>query len=191
MQSRLAGWAIVVALLTAACRGPIPHAELSAVIAADQTDVWFMQHMIPHLWQASSIAFLTLEQISHPELARLADTITRRDQAEISQLQAWLSEYGLAPHGHSHQRVDRRRQTDLERLSRLRGVGLDMAFLDVLTARERAGITMATAEARQGARPEVRRLARRMLVEQQADIRQMNAWRQAWKRRQSFGRERD
>jgi uncharacterized protein (DUF305 family) len=122
---------------------------------------------------------------------RLADTITRRDQAEISQLQVWLSEYGLAPHGHSHQRVDRRRQTDLERLSRLRGVGLDMAFLDVLTARERAGITMATAEARQGARPEVRRLARRMLVEQQADIRQMNAWRQAWKRRQSFGPERD
>jgi uncharacterized protein (DUF305 family) len=186
-HGRLAGWAIVVVLLTAGCRGPAPHAGSPAAIAADQTDVWFMQHMIPHLWQASSIAFLTQEQITHPELARLADTIARRDQAEISQLQVWLSEYGLAPHGHSHQRVDRRRQTDLERLSRLRGVGLDLAFLDVLTARERAGITMAAAEARQGARPEVRQLARRMLVEQQADIRQMHAWKQAWKRRESSG----
>jgi uncharacterized protein (DUF305 family) len=150
-----------------------------------------MQHMVPHLRQASSIAFLTRAQITHAELARLADTITRRDQADISQLQGWLSVEGLAPHGHSHQRVDKRKQTDLERLSRLRGAGFDLAFLDVMTARERAAVTMAATESRQGGRPEVRQLARRMLVDLQEDIHQMRAWKQAWKRRESSGRERD
>ena len=178
MHGRLGGWAIVVALLAAGCRGPVPLA--GSPTAADQTDVWFMQHMIPHLWQASTIAFLSRDQITHPELAHLANTITRRDQGDIDQLQGWLFLQGLAPHGHSHQRVDTRKQTDLERLSRLRGIALDLAFLDVMTARERAGITMAATEARQGTRPEVRQLARRMLVEQRADIRRMDAWKKTW-----------
>jgi uncharacterized protein (DUF305 family) len=159
---------------------PIPLAGSPTAAATDQTDVWFMQHMIPHLWQTSSIAFLTRDQITHPELARLADTITRRDQGDIDQLQGWLSLQGLAPHGHSHQRIETREQTDLERLSRLRGIALDLALLEVMTARERAGITMAATEARHGTRPDVRQLARRMLVQQRADIRQMDAWNKAW-----------
>jgi uncharacterized protein (DUF305 family) len=176
------GWVIVVALLVAGCRGPALVTGSPAASASDHTDVWFMQHMIPHLWQTSSIAFLTRDRIVHPELGRLADVITRRDQGDIEQLQGWLSLQGLAPHGHSHQRVDTRRETDLQRLSRLRGTALDLAFLDVMLARERAGITMSAAEARSGMRPEVRQLARRMLVEQRADIRQMDAWKDAWAR---------
>jgi uncharacterized protein (DUF305 family) len=179
MHSRLAGWAIIVALLAAGCRGPVPLAG-SPAAATDQTDVWFMQHMIPHVWQTSSIAFLTRDRITHPELAQLAAAITRRAKGEVDQLQGWLSLQGLAPHGHSHQRVDTRKQTDLERLSRLRGIALDLALLEVMTARERAGIRMAATEVRQGTRPEVRQLARRMLVEQRADIRQMDAWKKAW-----------
>ncbi|HEU4400444.1 MAG TPA: DUF305 domain-containing protein [Actinomycetota bacterium] len=174
------GWVIVVALLVAGCRGPAVVTGSPAASASDHTDVWFMQHMIPHLWQTSSIAFLTRDRIVHPELGRLADVITRRDQGDIEQLQGWLSLQGLAPHGHSHQRVDTRRKTDLQRLSRLRGTALDLAFLDVMLARERAGATMSAAEARSGTRPEVRQLARRMLVEQRADIRQMDAWKDAW-----------
>jgi uncharacterized protein (DUF305 family) len=181
MPGRLGRWAIVVALLAGGCHRPVPYAGPPAA-AADQTDIWFMQHMVPHLWQATSITSLTRAQITHPQLVRLADTITRRDLADINQLQDWLSLQGLAPHGHSHQRVDTRRQTDLERLSRLRGAAFDLAFLEVMTARERAGSTMAATEMRQGTRPEVNKLARRLLADQQADIRQMDAWKQAWTR---------
>jgi uncharacterized protein (DUF305 family) len=180
VRGQLRQWVIVVALLAAGCGGPALHAGPPAAAAPDQTDVWFMQHMVPHLWQATSIAFLTRDQITHPALARLADTITRRCQADIDQLQDWLSVQGLAPHGHSHQRVDTRMQTDLERLSRLGGAGFDMAFLEVMTARDRASVTMAATEVRRGSRPEVRQLARRMLGELQAEIRQMHAWKQAW-----------
>jgi uncharacterized protein (DUF305 family) len=168
-------------VLLAGCAAPGRQAGPPAP-AADQTDVWFMQHMVPHLWQTTSIAFLTRDRITHPALARLADTITRRSQADIDRLQQWLSQRGLAPHGHSHQRVDARRRTDLERLSRLHGTAFDLAFLQVMTARDRAGIDMARTEAAQGTVPEVRRLAGDLLSEQQARVRQMAAWQRAWAR---------
>ena len=180
MPGRLAQWAIAVTLVAAGCTPPNPHASTPTSAATDQTDVWFMQHMVPHLWQTTSIAFLTRDHITHPALNRLADAINRRGQAEIQQLQEWLSQQGLAPHGHSHQRVDNRNQTDLERLSRLRGAAFDLAFLQVMTARDHAGIKMTRIEAAQGTLPEVRQLARQMLVEQQARVRQMDAWTMAW-----------
>jgi uncharacterized protein (DUF305 family) len=182
VRVRLRGWAIMVALLVGGCHGPVPRAGPPAP-AADQTDVWFMQHMVPHLWQVVSIASLTRAQVTHPALGRLADAIAQRDQADINQLQGWLYLQGLAPHGHSHQPVDNRKQTDLQRLSQLHGTAFDLAFLGVMTARDRAGITLAAAEAGRGSRLEVRQFARRMLSQQQAEIRQMNAWKEAWSTR--------
>lgn len=179
MHGRLGRWAIVVALLAAGCHGPVPAAGAPAA-AADQTDLWFMQHMVPHLRQVSSIVFLDRDRITRPELARLADSITRRDQAAIDRLEGLLALQGLAPHGHSHLKVDGRDQTDLERLSRLRGAALDLGLLEVLAARERAGVAMADAELRHGTRPEVRELARGLLDEQRADLRQLHAWMHAW-----------
>jgi uncharacterized protein (DUF305 family) len=92
----------------------------------------------------------------------------------------WLAVRGLAPHGHSHQRADRPRETDLARLSRLRGGAFDLALVEVLAARQRAGIRLAVAEAREGALAEVRRLARRLLAEQRARLRLLERWRRAW-----------
>jgi uncharacterized protein (DUF305 family) len=181
VRGRLAPW-VAVAVLAAGCAAakPYPSAPPST---AGQTDVWFMQHMVPHLWQATSIAYLTRDHITHPALARLADTINQHGQANIQQLQAWLSRQGLAPHGHSHQRVDTRQETDLERLARLHGAAFDLAFLKVMTARHRAGINLAMAEASHGALPEVRQLARQMLAEQQAQVRQMGRWEASWSKR--------
>jgi uncharacterized protein (DUF305 family) len=183
VRGRLGAWVILVAMLAACSGGPASPAGPPAAAAPDQTtDVWFMQHMVPHLWQTISITSLTRDRIAHPPLVKLADTITRRSQADIDQLQEWLAVQGLSPHGHSHQRVDSRALTDLERLSRLGGTGFDLAFLQVMTARDGAGVTMAATEVQQGGRPEVRQLARRLQDDLQAEIRQLHRWRQAWSR---------
>jgi phage-related minor tail protein len=115
-----------------------------------------------------------------PQLARLADTKARRDQTDSDRLLGWLTSRGLAPHGHSHQRIDNRQPTDLERLARLRGMRLDLSFLDVMLARDRTGITICGAEVRHGRLPEVRQLARRMLIDQQQELQQLRAWKQVW-----------
>jgi uncharacterized protein (DUF305 family) len=175
VRPRLGSW-VVIAVLAAGCttadtnhRPPVN----------DQTDVWFAQHMVPHLLQNTSIAYLTRDQLADPELARLADRIHRRDQAHVAQLLEWLAGRGLAPHGHSHQRGDRLRRSDLERLARLKGAALDLAFVKVMTARHRAGGRLAAAEARQGSVPELRQLARELLVEQETQIGTLRTWRRA------------
>jgi uncharacterized protein (DUF305 family) len=87
---------------------------------------------------------------------------------------------GLAPHVHTHQDGDSRRGGDLDRLSRVRGPRLDLAFLEVMTARHRAGRDLAGAEGREGGVHEVRQLAWELLAEHQRQIATMQAWRRAW-----------
>jgi uncharacterized protein (DUF305 family) len=169
---RWLGWGMVVALLAASCAAPPPPPPM----AADTTDVWFMQHMVPYLRQTTVVVSLTREHLTDPGLARLADTVTRRSLADIDLLHRWLDQRGLSPHGHSHQPADTPRQTDLERLAMLRGNALDLAFAQVMTARFRTTRELAATEARSGSLPEVRRLAHQMVVEHQARIARMTAW---------------
>jgi uncharacterized protein (DUF305 family) len=172
VRQRLGYW-VVIAVLAAGCATPDDDNQPPA---ADQTDVWFMQHMVPHLLQNTSIAYLTRDRLADPALARLADHIHRHGRAHVAELQGWLAERGLAPHGHSHQRGDTLRPSDLERLSRLDGAALDLAFVKVMKTRHRAGSKLATTEAREGSLPEVRRLAEQLLAEQRAQIRKLQAW---------------
>jgi len=177
---------VLLAVLMAGCAAP-PVGRPAVV--NDQADVWFMQHVVPHLRQDIAIAYLTRDRLADPALRRLADTIHRHGQRHVAQLQGWLDERGLAPHGHSHQRGDIVRPSDLERLTgRRRGVPADLPFVTVMTARHRVGGQLAAAEARDGGLPEVRQLARRLLAEQQAQIAELRAWRRAWSRSRGIGR---
>ena len=176
MRRRLGSW-VVIAVLAAGCATPTANHQPTV---NDQTDVWFAQHMVPHLLQDTSIASLTGVRLTDPALVRLAGSIHRRGQAQATQLLEWLAERGLAPHGHSHQRGDTLRRSDLERLSRLDGAALDLAFADAMTARDRAGGKLAATEARGGSMPAIRQLAQQLLVEQQARIAMLRSWRRAW-----------
>jgi uncharacterized protein (DUF305 family) len=174
VRRRRFGWWVLVLCLAAGCSQATTHAP----VANDQTDVWFLQHMVPHLRQTMVVASLTREQLGDPRLVRLADGITRQSQADIDRLQGWLDQRGLSAHGHSHQRVDARPQTELERLARLRGSALERAFVQVMTRRARTGSRLAANEARAGGLPEVRQFARQMLADQRHQVQQLRSWQQ-------------
>jgi uncharacterized protein (DUF305 family) len=176
VRRRLGSW-VVIAVVAAGCATPTANRQPTV---NDQTDIWFMQHMVPHLLQDTSIASLTRHRLADPALARLADHIHRHSQARVAQLQERLAERGLAPHGHSHQQGGTLRQSDLERLSRLHGDALDLAFVRAMTARHRAGSKLAATEARDGSVPAIRQLAEQLLAELQAQIATMTAWKRAW-----------
>jgi uncharacterized protein (DUF305 family) len=168
---RRLGWWVLVVCLAAGCTPATP----TAPPVDDRADVWFLQHMVPYLRQTMVAASLARERLGDPRLARLAGAITRRSQADVDQLQGWLDQRGLSAHGHSHQRVDASRRTDLERLARLRGPALDRAFVEIMTARARTGSGLAAEEARAGALPEVRRFARRLAADQQRQLHQLQS----------------
>jgi uncharacterized protein (DUF305 family) len=175
VRRRLGCW-VVIAVLAAGCATPDDGNQPPV---SDETDVWFAQHMVPHLLQTTAIMDLAQDRITRPELARLADTIDRRGQAHLAQLQGWLASRGLAPYD-PQQDPNRHKETDLARLSRLRGTKFDLAFLKVMTARHRAGSKLAATEVREGSVPEVRELAQQLLAEQQDQIGKIQAWRRAW-----------
>ena len=141
--------AAVAAAMVAGCAAPAADRPTVAV-AADATDVWFMQHLVPHLRQTLSVVTLSEGRITRPELARLAEATRRQDQAHLVLLQTWLDRRGLAPHGHSHQAVDQQPRSDLERVARVPDARFDRAFAAVLAARCRTGDRLAAIEARPG-----------------------------------------
>jgi uncharacterized protein (DUF305 family) len=175
MRGRL-GRVLVVALLAAGCA--VPGASANRPAPANHTDVWFLQHMTAHQLQTTSIAVLTRDRICQPKLRRLVDTINRHGQAHLTQLQGWLDRRGLAPA--DLQQAGNRQHGDLGRLEDARGKALDLVLLEVMTARLRAASRLAAAELREGNLPEVRQLARQLLAEQQAQVRQLQAWKTAW-----------
>ena len=165
---RLVCWSVLVAVAVTGCARPAPDQPAAA---SDQTDVWFCQHLVPHLRQTTSVVAYAQDRVTRPELARLARTVDRQAAAHLQLLQAWLDQRGLAPHTHSHQPVDSPRRSDLERLAALRGSRFDLAFLEVMAARQRVSARLAAVELSSGSRPEVRQLAERLLAEQRAQAR--------------------
>ncbi len=56
----------------------------------------------------------------------------------------------------------------------------DLRFLDGMTPHHQGAITMATAALQNSQRPEIKKLATEILKAQEAEISQMQAWRQDW-----------
>jgi uncharacterized protein (DUF305 family) len=74
---RRLGSLLLIAVVAAGCATPTANRQPTV---NDQTDVWFAQHMVPHLLQDTSIAYLSRDELTDPDLARLADRIHRRSQ---------------------------------------------------------------------------------------------------------------
>jgi uncharacterized protein (DUF305 family) len=176
VRRRVGSW-LILAVLVSGCA---THRAGYQPTVNDQTDVWFAQHMVPHLLQDTSIAYLTRARLTDPELVRIAHRIYRRERLEAARLVEWLAERGLSPHGHSHQPGGRLRRSDLERLSQLDGVALDLAFVKVMTARDHAGTKLAATEAQDGGVPAIRQLAHQLLAEEQARTATLQSWRRTW-----------
>jgi uncharacterized protein (DUF305 family) len=166
---------MVIAVLVAGCA----TSGANQPPPSDQTDVWFAQHMVPHLLQNTAIVNLAQDRITRPELAQLATTIDRQGQAHLAQLQEWLASRGLAPYD-PQQDPNRDKETDLARLAGTGEAKFDLAFLKVMTARHRAASKLAAAEAESGSVPQVRQLAQQLQAEYQDRITTMTRWARAW-----------
>ncbi len=170
-------WCLVVAMVAAGCA--VPRSNSPAI--SDETDVWFMRHMAGHLLQTTAILDLSSDRITRPRLARLAGTMNQQGKASLEQLQGWLAGRGLAPYD-PQQQPSRRKVSDLARLAHLRGAEFDLALVRVMTTRHRVGSELAATEVTRGTLPEVRDLARKLLVQQRGQIVTMTAWTRAWAR---------
>ena len=79
------------------------HRDMNIAFSGD-VDVDFVRGMIPHHQGAIDMARVVLEYSEDPELRQLASAIVVAQEAEIAQMEAWLTERGhplTAPDNHS------------------------------------------------------------------------------------------
>jgi uncharacterized protein (DUF305 family) len=135
----------------------------------------FIQEMIPHHDDAVTMADLALQQAEHPELAQLAEDITRVQTAEIEQMRAWYQQwYGtdvppgtMGSIGHDAQSLDGAQP-------------FDQAFIEQMIPHHEQAVMMATMALRFTDRPELRTLLQSIITSQTAEIEQMRSWYQQW-----------
>ncbi len=188
----------MVALLAAGAglRGLVDQAP-----GEGSVDAGFARDMSAHHAQAVQIAMVEFRGGADMTQRGVAEDVALTQQREIGIMSAWLTQWGLAQistdppmgwmrsvhlashdsSGHDGATTNSTRMpgmaTDAElgQLSKASGRELDTLFLALMIRHHRGGLTMAQEAAARAQEPDVRALARAMVINQAIEIDQMEA----------------
>ncbi|MEU8657616.1 DUF305 domain-containing protein [Actinoplanes philippinensis] len=187
--------ALVLTLAVAACSGgghsPV-HSGAGAATSAsasaspgavfNDADAAFAEHMSVHHQQAIVMSALAAERAADPRVKELAAKIESAQSPEIATMTAWLSAWGLPPaetgdgHGAGHESMPGMMSAaDMTKLAESTGQAFDDQFLTMMIAHHEGAVTMARAQIADGANPEAKALAAKIITGQQAEIAAMKA----------------
>lgn len=195
----LAGGLLVLSLALAGCGGdtaPAGTAPASSAPASSATaqagaqfndaDVAFAQMMIPHHRAAVEMADLAVYRAQNPEVKDLAEQIRAAHEPEITQLTGFLTAWGAeVPAAGSTSGMDHGNMSgtsampgamtpeQMEQLRTATGAGYDSMFLAMMIEHHRGAVTMAQGEVENGGNPDAKRLAEKIVADQNAEISRM------------------
>lgn len=173
-------------VVLAACGGATstPPAVAPPPQAADHNaaDVAFLQGMLPHHTQATSMASQAPTRAGSPEVKALADRIDRAQGPEIEQMSQMLAAWGEPrPQPGSMGGMGgmpmsgMMSEQQMAGLTAASGPAFDRMFLQMMIEHHRGAITMAQDELRLGQNPQAKALAEKIIADQQAEITKMQA----------------
>jgi uncharacterized protein (DUF305 family) len=173
---------LLAAIVLAACAGVTAH----QAPAFNDTDVRFLQDMILHHRQGIEMAKLVDGRSQRPELVALATRIIASQGSEIGTMQGWLARWNRPAPAVEGMGQDQRQVPgmlalgQLDWLATLTGAQFDLGFVTMMRTHFGGGLEVAGSELRSGSSAEVRVLATRMVADQQAEIRRLHGWKDAW-----------
>lgn len=154
-------------------------------------DLRFIDGMILHHQGAIAMAEAVLQNSQRAELKQLAEAVITAQQGEIDQMQQWRQAWypGVgadlvmydAQMGHT-MAMTPEMQTAMMMAGDLgkADAEFDLRFINAMIPHHEGALTMAEQVLEKSDRPELRQLAQTILDTQQAEIDQMQQWRQAW-----------
>jgi uncharacterized protein (DUF305 family) len=154
-------------------------------------DLRFIDAMIPHHEGAVLMAKAALQKSKRPEIQKLAKNIVGAQNQEIAQMKQWRSHWypkasptpmaWNAEMGHAMPMSTA--QTEGMMMRQDLGSGdakFDLRFIAAMIPHHQGAIAMAKEVLKKSKRPEIKKLAKDIIASQQAEIKQMQTWRQAW-----------
>lgn len=151
---------------------------------ANADDVMFAQMMIPHHEQAVVMADLAADRTQDPQLSGLAKEIKAAQDPEIRLMLSWLEQWdvpqlsqseALSTHG-SHGMDGMLSDAQLEALASASGDTFDALFAQYMIEHHQGAVSMANDVLARGAHPAVATLAREIIVTQEKEITQLQAF---------------
>ncbi len=154
-------------------------------------DLRFLDGMILHHQGAIAMAEAVLQNSQRSEMKQLAEAVTVAQQGEIDQMQqwrqAWYPEAGTelvmydAQMGHT-MAMTPEMQTTMMMDGNLgtADAEFDLRFINAMIPHHEGALAMAEQVLEKSDRPELRQVAQKILDTQQAEINQMQQWRQTW-----------
>lgn len=154
-------------------------------------DLRFLDAMVPHHEGAIVMAEAALQHSQRPEIRQLAEVIIAAQQVEIDQMQAWrqtwypdASDERVMYHAEMGHTVlmTPEMEAAMRMSADLGGADeeFDLRFINMMIPHHEGAVVMAEQVLERSDRPELQALAEAILATQQAEIDQMQAWRQTW-----------
>jgi uncharacterized protein (DUF305 family) len=154
-------------------------------------DLRFIDAMIPHHEGAVVMAKEALEKSSRSEIRALAEAIIAAQEQEIAEMKEWRSAwYPSAPSepvmysaemGHTMAMSEEMRSGMMMNMDLgAADAEFDLRFINAMIPHHEGAVVMAQEALEKSDRPEIRALAETIITSQQAEIDQMNQWKQDW-----------
>lgn len=176
----------VLATVPAACGSDDGDSDAAAEAGA-AAEAAFLRAMIPHHRSAIEMAQMASEKGEHPQIRQLAESITRAQSREITQMRnIYRRLFGSAiqPDADAHMELSLSAEDagmgheDMSALERAKP--FDRVFIDEMVGHHQGAIRMARAVSAKSDDSGVEQLADSIIQAQAAEIGDMNAWRERW-----------
>lgn len=166
--------------------GGMDHAGMAsspnAVSAA--YDLQFLDTMSHHHQAAVDMAKPAVTKASHAELQTLAKSIISDQEKETGQMKQWRDQWfpGAAPAVNMEMSgmQNSMKGMDMSKLDSLTGNAFDIEFIKQMTPHHEGAVAMAKEALQKSTKPEIKTLAESIIKSQDAEIKQMGGWQNAW-----------
>ncbi len=130
------------------------------------------------------MARMAEEKAQHAELKAMARNIIEGQQKEVSQMKAWrdgwFASQPPAMNMEMPGMMDSMKDSNMAKMESASGAQFDLAFLNMMIPHHAGAVTMSKDALAKAEHSEIKRLAQRIIDEQQQEIGEMNNWKAAW-----------
>ncbi|HEY9908496.1 MAG TPA: DUF305 domain-containing protein [Thermosynechococcaceae cyanobacterium] len=172
--------------------GGMNHSTDMALGPADADfDLRFIDAMTPHHQGAVTMAKEAQQKSKRPEIQKLATDIINAQDKELKQMkqwrQAWYSKAGAELVAFNSKNGKSMPMSQDQRQSMMMSMNLgaaddqfDLRFLNGMIPHHEGAVVMAQDALSKSEHPEIKKLAQEIIASQNAEIKRMQQWKQAW-----------